>query len=211
MPPHTATTTAAVHPLLADRWSPRSFDAAHTLGDGELVSLLEAARWAPSAYNAQPWRFLVGRRGDTTYLRILDALIPFNQEWAHASSLLVAAVAQERVEDGVPQPGPAYDTGLATAQLALQAHALGLHAHQMSGFDADALRASLGVPEGFRPLSVVAVGALAPAELLPPKLRERETAVRERRSGAETFFTHTWGTPLPVPPLTTRRHHQECR
>ncbi|MEV5236151.1 nitroreductase family protein [Streptomyces pseudogriseolus] len=209
MPPHTATTTAAVHPLLADRWSPRSFDAAHTLGDGELVSLLEAARWAPSAYNAQPWRFLVGRRGDTTYVRILDALVPFNQEWAHASSLLVAAVAQERVEDGVPQPGPAYDTGLATAQLVLQAHALGLHAHQMSGFDADALRASLGVPEGFRPLSVVAVGALAPAEL-PPKLRERETAVRKRRPGAETFFTHTWGTPLPVPPLTTRRHYQEC-
>ncbi|MEU6335974.1 nitroreductase family protein [Streptomyces cellulosae] len=200
MSPHTATTAAAVHPLLADRWSPRSFDAAHTLGDEELASLLEAARWAPSAFNAQPWRFLVGRRGDSTYLRILDALIPFNQQWAGTSSLLVAAVAEDRVENGVPQPGPAYDTGLSVTQLALQAHALGLHAHQMSGFDADALRASLGVPEGFRPLSVVAVGALAPAELLPPKLRERETAVRERRPGAETFFARTWGTPLPVRP-----------
>ncbi|MGW5509512.1 nitroreductase family protein [Streptomyces albogriseolus] len=200
MSPHTATTAAAVHPLLADRWSPRSFDAGHTLGDEELVSLLEAARWAPSAYNAQPWRFLVGRRGDTTYLRILDALIPFNQEWAQTGSLLVAVVAEERVENGVPQLLPAYDTGLSVAQLVLQAHALGLHAHQMSGFDADALRASLGVPEGFRPLSVVAVGALAPADLLPPKLRERETAVRERRPGAETFFARTWGAPLPVRP-----------
>ncbi|MEZ7156821.1 nitroreductase family protein [Streptomyces sp. MAD19A] len=200
MSPHTATTAVAVNPLLADRWSPRSFDATHTLGDEELVSLLEAARWAPSAYNAQPWRFLVGRRGDTTYLRILDALVPFNQEWARTSSLLVAAVAEERAENGVPQHGPAYDTGLSVAQLVLQAHALGLHAHQMSGFDADALHASLGVPEGFRPLSVVAVGALAPADLLPPTLRERETAVRERRPGAETFFAHTWGTPLPVLP-----------
>ncbi|CAL9354084.1 malonic semialdehyde reductase RutE [Streptomyces sp. enrichment culture] len=200
MSPHTATTAAAVHPLLADRWSPRSFDAAHTLGDEELATLLEAARWAPSAYNAQPWRFLVGRRGDTTYLRILDALVPFNREWARTGSLLVAAVAEERVENGVLQHGPAYDTGLSVAQLVLQAEALGLHAHQMSGFDADALRTSLGVPDGFRPLSVVAVGAPAPADLLPPKLRERETAVRERRPGAETFFAHTWGTPLPTRP-----------
>ncbi|MEV3958954.1 nitroreductase family protein [Streptomyces albogriseolus] len=79
MSPHTATTAAAVRPLLADRW-------------------------APSAYNAQPWRFLVGRRGDTTYLRILDALIPFNQEWAQTGSLLVAVVAEERVENPEPQP-----------------------------------------------------------------------------------------------------------
>ncbi|CAM5572434.1 hypothetical protein SALBM217S_06241 [Streptomyces griseoloalbus] len=193
MSPRTATTTAAVHPLLADRWSPRSFDAAHTLGDEELVSLLEAARWAPSAYNAQPWRLLVGRRR-TTFLRS-HALIPFNQAWAHASSLLVAAVAQENVEDGVPQPGPRR-TGLATAQLVLQAHAMGLHAHQMSGFDADALRASLGVPEGFRPLSVVAVVALRPwREPLPPKLRERETAVRERRPVAGGRSSPTAGAP----------------
>ncbi|MCP9989674.1 MULTISPECIES: nitroreductase family protein [Streptomyces] len=86
MSPHTATTAAAVHPLLADRWSPRSFDAGHTLGEEELVSLLEAARWAPSAYSAQPWRFLVGRRGDTTYLRNLDALIPFKHPSAPTPS-----------------------------------------------------------------------------------------------------------------------------
>ncbi|MEU0284311.1 nitroreductase family protein [Streptomyces sp. NPDC006147] len=200
MSPRTATTAVAVHPLLAERWSPRSFDAAHTLGDEELLSLLEAARWAPSAFNAQPWRFLVGRRGDPTYRRVLDSLIPFNQEWARTSSLLVAALAEERADNGVPLHGAAYDTGLAVSQLVLQAHALGLHGHQMSGFDAEVLHGSLGVPVGYRALSVVAVGALAPADLMPPRLRERETAARERRPVAETFFGPTWGTPLPAGP-----------
>ncbi|MFI8202974.1 nitroreductase family protein [Streptomyces sp. NPDC085937] len=143
---------------------------------------------------------MVGRRGDTTYRRVLDSLIPFNQEWARASSLLVAALAEERADNGVPQDGPVYDTGLAVAQLVLQTHALGLHAHQMSGFDAEVLHGSLGVPGGYRALSVVAVGALAPADLLPPKLRERETAARQRRPAAETFFGPAWGTPLPVGP-----------
>lgn len=199
MSPRTARTAAALHPLLAERWSPRSFDAAHTVPDDDLVALLEAARWAPSAFNAQPWRFLVGRRGDTTYKEILDTLIPFNQTWADSSSVLVAAVAQELREDGTEHATAAYDTGLAVAQLALQAHALGLHAHQMSGFDADRLRTALGVPDGFRPVSVVAVGALAAADLLPDALRERETADRERRPVTETFFAEGWGRPLPLP------------
>ncbi|TWD29741.1 nitroreductase [Streptomyces sp. T12] len=197
MSPRTATTAVAVHPLLAERWSPRSFDAAHTLGDEEPVSLLEAARWAPSAFNAQPWRFLVGRRGDPTYRRVLDSLIPFNQEWAHTSSLLLAALMEERADNGVPLHGAAYDTGLAVPQLVLKAHALGLHGHQMSGFDAEVLHGSLGVPVGYRALSV---GAPAPADLLPPRLRERETAARERRPVAETFSGPTWGTPLPTGP-----------
>ncbi|UIX29461.1 nitroreductase family protein [Streptomyces sp. GQFP] len=198
MSPRTANTAVAVHPLLAERWSPRSFDAAHTIGDEELVSLLEAARWAPSAYNRQPWRFLVGRRGDSTYEQIFGALGSTNRRWAGNSSLLVAAVAGERLDDGTPLYGSAYDTGLAVAQLSVQAHALGLHTHQMGGFDRDRLRTSLGVPDGYQPQSVTAIGALAAADLLPPDLRERETAARERRPLAETFFAERWGTPLPV-------------
>ncbi|MCL8011592.1 nitroreductase family protein [Streptomyces sp. AS02] len=198
MSPRTATTAVAVHPLLADRWSPRSFDATHTITDEELVPLLEAARWAPSARNLQPWRFLVGRRGDETYRRLLSTLVPGNQLWAGHSSLLVAAVAAERREDGTPHHGAAYDTGLAVAQLSVQAHALGLHAHQMGGFDPERLRASLGVPDGYRPLSITAIGALAAADLLPPELRDRETAARERRPLTETFFAESWGHPLPV-------------
>lgn len=200
MSPRTANTAVAVHPLLAERWSPRSFDATHTITDEELVSLLEAARWAPSARNSQPWRFLVGRRGDTTYRRILATLVPGNRLWAGNSSLLVAAVAAERLENGTSHPGAAYDTGLAVAQLSVQAHALGLYAHQMGGFDPERLRTSLGVPDGYRPLSVTAIGALAATDLLPQELRDRETAARERRPLAETFFAEGWGNPLPVGP-----------
>ncbi|WP_200308486.1 nitroreductase family protein [Streptomyces adelaidensis] len=198
MTTRTATTAVAVHPLLAERWSPRSFDPTRTISDEELLPLLEAARWAPSARNRQPWRFLVGRRGDTTYQRIFATLMSSNQLWAGNSSLLVAAVAAEFQENGTPNHGSAYDTGLAVAQLSVQAHALGLHAHQMGGFDPDRLRTSLEVPDGYRPLSVTAIGALAPADLLPGDLRARETATRERRPLTETFFAETWGKPLPV-------------
>ncbi|MFC9131532.1 nitroreductase family protein [Streptomyces sp. NPDC057099] len=200
MSPRTAHTTVAVHPLLAERWSPRSFDATHTVTDEELVSLLEAARWAPSARNTQPWRFLVGRRGDTTYQQILATLVPGNQAWAGNSSVLIAAVAAERLENGTAHHGAAYDTGLAVAHLSVQAHALGLHAHQMGGFDPERLRVSLDVPDGYRPLTVTALGALAAADLLPEELRVRETAVRERRPLAETFFAESWGKPLPAGP-----------
>ncbi|MGW7351036.1 nitroreductase family protein [Streptomyces sp. NPDC054784] len=198
MSPRTADTAVAVHPLLAERWSPRSFDTAHELGDEQLVALLEAARWAPSARNTQPWRFLVGRRGDTTYKRIFEALVPGNQLWAGTASALIAAVAAELPDGGEPHHGSAYDTGLAVAQLSVQAHALGLHAHQMGGFDAEALRTGLGVPAGARPLSVTAVGVLAEADLLPDELRDRETAARARRPLAETFFADGWGKPLTV-------------
>ncbi|WP_377273057.1 nitroreductase family protein [Peterkaempfera sp. SMS 1(5)a] len=198
MSPRTADTAVAVHPLLAERWSPRSFDASHTITDEQLIALLEAARWAPSAGNLQPWHFLVGRRGDVTYKQIFDSLKPGNQLWAGTSSLLVVAVAAERYADGTPHHHAAYDTGLAVAQLALQAHALGLHAHQMGGFEAEQLRSVLGVPDGHRPLSVTAIGALAAAELLPPELLARETAARERRPLTETFYAEGWGTPLPV-------------
>ncbi|MEV6028474.1 nitroreductase family protein [Streptomyces sp. NPDC052036] len=198
MSPPTSDTAVAVHPLLADRWSPRSFDATHTISDEQFLSLLEAARWAPSARNTQPWRFLVGRRDETAYRRILSTLVPGNRLWAAHSSLLIAAVAEERLADGTPRHGAAYDTGLAVAQLVVQAHALGLHAHQMGGFDPAQLRTSLGIPEGYQPLSVTAVGALAPADLLPRELRDRETASRGRRPLAESFFAAGWGTPLPV-------------
>ncbi|MBA2945773.1 nitroreductase family protein [Streptomyces himalayensis] len=198
MSPRTANMAVAVHPLLAERWSPRSFDATHTISDEELFSLLEAARWAPSARNSQPWRFLVGRRGDTTYEQIFSTLMSGNRLWAGQSSLLVAAVAAERLEDGTPHHGAAYDTGLAVAQLAVQAHALGLHAHQMGGFHPEQLRSALGIPDGYRPLSITAIGSLAPAELLPQELRDRETAARERRPLADTFFAESWGNPLTV-------------
>ncbi|MFE9426913.1 nitroreductase family protein [Kitasatospora sp. NPDC006697] len=186
-----ADTSVAIDPLFAERWSPRSFDPAHQLSELEFAQLLEAGRWAPSARNLQPWRFLVGRRGDAAFKLLFDALMPGNQLWAGSASLLFAGVAEESAH-----PGAAYDLGLAVAQITLQAHALGLHAHQMGGFDAAAVRASFGVPEGFRPVSVVAIGAAAPAELLTDEgLREREGAARERRELGASFFAESWGQP----------------
>ena len=195
----TAATSVPVHPLFADRWSPRSFDDAHTVTEEQLAALLEAARWAPSAGNLQPWRFLVGLRGDDTYKAIFESLRDGNKIWAGNSSVLIAAVADERLSDGGRNTYAAYDTGLAVSQLTLQAHALGLHAHQMGGYYPERLLAALDIPaEGFLPLAVIAVGSNADADLLPEDLRQRETAARGRRPLAETVYTGTWGNPLEL-------------
>jgi nitroreductase len=194
-----AVTAAPVHPLLAERWSPRSFDASYEITDEQLTALLEAARWAASAYNVQPWRFLVGRRGDETYKAVHDSLIGFNQTWAGSASVLIAAVAAERREDGTVHPSAAYDTGLAVAQLTVQAHAEGLHAHQMGGFRPELLTAAFAIPEGFRPVAVVALGSLAEAELLTDeKLRAREIEDRTRRPLGKTFFAGSWESPVDL-------------
>ena len=192
----TAATSVPLHPLLAERWSPRSFDDAHAVADEQLAAILEAARWAPSAGNQQPWRFLVGRRGDDTYKGIFESLRDGNKSWASGASVLIAAVADETAPHSAYA---AYDTGLAVAQLALQAHALGLHAHQMAGFYPDRLLAAFDAPaEGFRPLTVIAIGSNAHADLLSEELRVRETATRERRPLEQTFYNGTWESPLEL-------------
>ncbi|QMU69454.1 nitroreductase family protein [Streptacidiphilus sp. P02-A3a] len=194
-----AATSVPLHPLLAERWSPRSFDPEHQVDEQQLAAILEAARWAPSAGNRQPWGFLVGRRGDATHKAIFESLREANQTWAGKASLLVAAVADERGPDGGRNGYAAYDTGLAVAQLTLQAHALGLHAHQMAGFDHERLLAALDAPaEGLLPLTVTAIGSLAHADLLPEQLRLRETAARERRPLTGNAYAGSWGRPLDL-------------
>jgi nitroreductase len=192
----TAATSVPLHPLLAERWSPRSFDEAHEVADEQLAAILEAARWAPSAGNQQPWRFLVGRRGDDTYKGIFESLRDGNKAWAAEVSVLIAAIADE----GAPYSDyAAYDTGLAVAQLALQTHALGLHAHQMGGFYPERLLAAFDIPaEGFRPLTVIAIGNSAHADRLSEELRVRETADRQRRPLSETFYNGAWGSPIEL-------------
>ena len=194
-----AVTSVPVHPLIAERWSPRSFDPAQEIADQQLIALFEAARWAASAFNGQPWRFVVGRRGDQAFKAIHDSLMGFNQAWAGNASLLAVAVAVERDAEGAEHPTAAYETGQAVAQLIVQAQAEGLHVHQMGGFVPERLTAAFSIPEGNRPLAVLAVGTLADADLLPDeKLRARETAARERRPLAETFFAGRWETPIVV-------------
>src|SRR5690349_18987538 len=179
LPAKTASTAVPVHPLLAERWSPRGFDQGHELDHAALTALLEAARWAPSAQNSQPWRFLVTRRGEDAHDRLFAALAPGNRAWAGTASALVLVVARTVGDDGDPQPWALYDTGQAVAALVTQAQAGGLAVHQMGGFDADAVRAGFGLADGLTPVVVLAVGRQDSAAGLPAPLAAREAAPRK--------------------------------
>jgi len=175
-----AETAAPIHPLLADRWSPRSFDAEATVPDEAVTAMLEAARWAPSAANLQPRRFVVARRGSEAFQVVTDSLAEGNRPWARSASLYVVAIALTTDENGKAYRWADYDAGQAMAMLTVQAHDLGLHVHPMGGFDAEALELAFDLPENAVPVSVSAIGVVAPADRLPERYRDRETAPRTR-------------------------------
>jgi len=183
LPDRSAATRAKLHPLLAGRWSPRGFDRDHVLGEDELQTVLEAARWAPSAANSQPWRFLVGRRGDATFATIVELLNPGNVPWAQHASALIVAIADTSQE--TTAAWAVYDTGQAVAHLSIQAEELGLSVHQMGGFDAAGVSERFGLAPELTPIATVAIGRLDPAADLPEPYRERERAPRERRPVSE--------------------------
>lgn len=187
LPDRSAHTEVALHPLLAGRWSPRGFDQEHVLSDGDLSTVLEAARWAPSAANSQPWRFLVGRRGDATFAKIVDLLAPGNVPWAQHASALIVAVAD--TAQGSTAPWALYDTGQAVAHLSVQAEELGLSVHQMGGFDAAGVQAGFALAAELKPIAVVALGQLDPEAALPDPYFERERAPRERRPVSELLLS----------------------
>jgi nitroreductase len=176
-----AVTDAPLHPLLAQRWSPRGFDTAHRVDDEMLTSLLEAARWAPSANNTQPWRFLVAHRGQEHFDGLVELLAPGNQLWAQSASALILVATQVENADGDRQPWAFYDTGQAVAALSVQAQALGLAVHQMGGFDIAGTTDRFELPAGVVPVVVVAVGQFDGDAVLPEALAEREQAPRTRQ------------------------------
>jgi len=160
------------------RWSPRAFDGS-LLEEGDILRLFEAARWAPSAFNAQPWRFLYALRGSADWERFLDLLIPFNRSWAESASGLIFVLSDRymRNPDGTPKAeshSHSFDAGAAWGYLALQATHDGLHVHGMTGIDFDKAYSALAVPEGFRIEAAVAVGRIGDPATLPEGLRERE-------------------------------------
>jgi nitroreductase len=177
----TAATQVPLHPLLADRWSPRSFDRAYSVPEQALTALLEAARWAPSAANTQPWRFLVARRGDRDFARLVDLLAAGNQAWAQHASALVLVAAETADENGAPRSHALYDTGQAVAGLVAQAQAEGLSTHQMGGFDSAGAAEVFGLAANLTPVVVVAVGRHDAEGVLPEPLAARESAPRARR------------------------------
>ena len=177
-------------PLLRDRRSIRAYDESHVLTDDELAVLLEAARWAPSAGNSQPWAFLVGRRGDEAHAAFTELLAPSVRRWAPAASALVFTlnqVASGPEHDALGYSDYAqYDLGQAVAHLTLQAAALGLGVHQFAAFDHDGLAAAAGVPRHWRVTTGLAVGLAVESELAP----------RTRRPLAELAFGGRFGVPL---------------
>jgi nitroreductase len=180
-----------LHPLLSGRRSPRAFDDTHDLSRGELRRILEAARWASSSLNRQPWRFLVAARGDSRHERVLTTLGGANPAWAPRASALLVGVIDTRHDRPTTA---AYGLGLAVAQLVVQAEHEGLRARQMGGFDKARLAHELKIPDGFEPFVVVAVGREAGASVLPEELAAREHAPRERRAIDDTVFAD-WGVP----------------
>jgi nitroreductase len=158
--------------LFLDRWSPRAFDGS-SLDEAQLRTLFDAARWATSAYNAQPWRLLYAVRGDANWDRFLKLLVPFNQSWAKDASVLIFFVSETTMGEH-PSHTHSFDTGSAWTNLALQAHLMGLHAHGMSGVDFDAAKTELGVPDNFRIEAAAVVGRHGDPANLPEGLAERE-------------------------------------
>jgi len=177
-----------IDPLFTNRWSPRAF-AGTALPEHALLSLLEAARWAPSSYNAQPWRFVYARRDTAAWAPIFASLVEFNQGWAqHAAALVVVISAEQAVfpgaEAAVPNASHAFDAGAAWASLAFQATLSGWAAHAMAGFDAEALQSAIGLPEGYVIHAVVAIGRPGDKTALPDYLQPMEQPSGRKPLGA---------------------------
>ncbi|RKN42787.1 nitroreductase family protein [Micromonospora endolithica] len=173
-------------PLLAFRWSPRSFDPAARVTPSEASALLEAARWAPSAGNRQPWRFAPGHRDDEIWKRIVVNLSAADQRWVNRASMLV--LAAHLAPEADPTGCAAYDLGQAVAHLTVQATALGLHVRQLRDLDHDGLAADLDLPADVRPAVVVAVGQLGDPLSLPADLLPGEIGLRRRRPLGELLL-----------------------
>ncbi|UPY38329.1 nitroreductase family protein [Sediminicoccus sp. KRV36] len=191
----TAPTDHPVLPAIAARWSPRSY-LETPVPDAALHSILEAGRWAASAYNEQPWQYLITRRAlePEAFAKLLACLVPFNQGWIGGAPVLMLACARlNSAGNGKPNPWSHYDAGQASSAMAIQAAALGLQLHQMAGFDAAAARAAFAIPEDVAPIAAMVLGTPGPASALPEALAQRETAPRARKPAGEMFFLGQWG------------------
>lgn len=185
-----------IEPLIARRWSPRAFEE-RPVEPEKLKSLFEAARWAPSSNNEQPWRFLVATKDNRSeYDKLFSCLSEGNAKWVFRAPVLMLSVASLFFEDdGKPNRHALHDTGMAVENLVLQATALGLQAHQMAGYDAEKARKECQIPSGFEPVAMIAVGYPGDPAILPDYLRERELKPRERQPIEDFVFSASWGRP----------------
>ena len=189
-----APTQVPIHPLLARRWSARAVDPDRAVEPQTLDTLFEAARWAPSSNNDQPWNYLVFDGSDPEALEQARSCLVDGNAWARKAPLLLLSVAREHFAyNGKPNRHAQHDVGLASENLVLQGTELGLVTHQMAGFDGDKARRLFGIPEGHTPMAMFALGYPGKIEALPEPLQERERSPRTRKPVEEWAFAGKWG------------------
>ena len=194
-----ADTRYPIHDLLRHRWSPRAFDS-RSVEPEKLGSILEAARWAPSSYNEQPWAFILATKDDKPeWERLLSCLVEVNQAWAKTAPVLMISVAKrEFSRNGKPNRHALHDVGLAVENLVIQATALDLQVHQMAGFSADRAREIFLIPEDWQPVAGLALGYQAGADSPAGAIRESKSAERVRKPLEDFVFTGSWNQASPI-------------
>ena len=190
-----------IEEIIRRRWSPRAFSN-RAVEPEKLKSLFEAARWAPSSFNEQPWSYIIATSDKPDeYAQMLSCLTEKNQQWARLAPVLMVAVAKLNFDKtGKPNRHAFHDVGLATGTMLVQATALGLFVHQMAGFSIERVRETYGLPEGFEPVAAIAVGYPADPEALPEPFREQEVAPRRRKPISDFVFEAKWEAVSPLVP-----------
>ncbi len=186
------TSVFPIHEIFLKRWSSRAFSG-ETISEKEILTLFEAARWAPSSSNSQPWRFLVATRDSEEWPKFFNLLVEFNQAWAKQAAALVVIVSHQIIENsGKLLPTHSFDTGSAFENLALQAAFQGIIAHGMAGFDYEKARSELKIPENYTVEAMIAIGKPGKKEDLPEDLQKREVP-SERKPLSEIIFKGEFG------------------
>lgn len=193
-----ASVSAPIHEIISHRWSPRAFED-RSVEPEKLRSLFEAARWAASSYNAQPWFFIIATKDDPeNYKRILDCFVEFNQGWATNAPVLAISVARTTFEDGRANRHAFHDVGQSAASLAIEATALGLQVHQMAGIIPEKARQIFAIPKDYEAIAGIALGYPGDPDSLPGQLKDRELAPRSRKPLDSFVFTGRWGDTSPL-------------
>lgn len=193
-----AMTKGDVPELIKRRWSPRAFTE-KAISRADLRTVLEGAQWAASGLNEQPWRFILGLRGDETYNKIFATLAPFNQSWAVRVPVLIVVVAKKTwSHSGAENRFGMHDVGAATASLSLTAGALGMHTHLMAGYDVAMSREAFSIPDDFESATTIALGYFGEHGMLGDSFRERETTARTRKPMSDFVFSGSFGEPASI-------------
>ncbi|WIO73033.1 nitroreductase family protein [Porticoccaceae bacterium LTM1] len=197
-----ANTEFAIHSLIKQRYSPYQFSPERLVADADLAAMLEAARWAASSFNAQPWRYIIAKREDKEdFEQILGCLTEKNRIWAQHAGVLALGFSQLNFEyNGKPNRVAIHDLGAASAQLTLEAENRGLKVHQMAGILQDVIREKFQVPDDFEPVTAIAVGYAEENPELPDDVRQKDSKTRERKSVSDFVFANAWGQPADLEP-----------